>query len=246
MINTLDALEQILKSLCPEATPRVILTRRSFASKPLKLAILDSSFNPPTRAHRNLLQTASQQFQLDHGLLLLAKTNVDKTVFGASLPQRLQMMELLARDLKNASVGVTAHGRFVDKAKALKQRFGTGTQLYFVLGYDTVSRLFDPTYYEDMTTSLKELFALAQVIYTNRAGHSRQTCLDMMNSAPAAPYGERLHFVVTQEPYLSMSSTEARRRSANADPTLGELVPAAIRDYLEGHSCYREKPIGPR
>jgi nicotinamide-nucleotide adenylyltransferase len=239
MLNTLDALEQILKSLRPEATPRVILTRRSFASKPLKLAILDSSFNPPTRAHRHLVQTASRQFQLDHCLLLLAKTNVDKTVFGASLPQRLQMMELLARDLDNASVGVTAHGRFVDKAKALKH-------LYFVLGYDTVTRLFDPAYYENMTASLRELFELAHVIYTNRAGHSPQTCLDIMNSAPAAPHGERLHFVATQEPYASMSSTEARRRSANADPTLGELVPPAIRDYLEGHSCYREKPIGPR
>ena len=122
-------LERHLDAVDLSAPPRVELTygpddvHKSAES----VGVLDSSFNPPTRAHMHLLTCAARRFgcaarrrsgrlqfavrlvppgpelgcrprrRMKTTLLLLAKQNADKPVVGASLVQRLQMMELLAR-----------------------------------------------------------------------------------------------------------------------------------------------------
>eukprot|EP00965_Chrysotila_dentata_P258182 6213133-Pleurochrysis_carterae.AAC.5 len=56
--------EQALAQVDPSASPRVQLTwpRGRAVGAPQSLAVLDSSFNPPTSAHLHLLQEASQRF----------------------------------------------------------------------------------------------------------------------------------------------------------------------------------------
>ncbi len=238
MPNSLTTLQRTLETLIPDAEPEVIVTLSTFPSSPRRLGVLDASFNPPTRAHCRLVELASAQFSLDHRLLLLAKSNVDKTVFGAPLSHRLHMMEILAQDLEHTSVGVTAHGRFVDKARALGQTFGPRTCLYFIVGFDTLRRLFDPKYYKDMPASLSELFSLAEIIYANRAGYDAKSCLDLINAPAAKPFQSRLHGIELEAPFTLMSSTEARRLLKDGDPAIDRLAPAAIREYLNRHAFY--------
>jgi nicotinamide-nucleotide adenylyltransferase len=72
---------------------------------PSTLYVLDSSFNPPTRAH---LRIATSALTEDHGqppkrlLLLLATQNADKAPKPAPLEQRLVMMTIFAHELQNA------------------------------------------------------------------------------------------------------------------------------------------------
>jgi len=63
----------------------------------IRVGILDSSFNPPTNAHLQLLLVAAAQFHLDTYLLLLSTKNADKELHGASMIDRLMMMEIVAR-----------------------------------------------------------------------------------------------------------------------------------------------------
>ncbi|KAL8953216.1 MAG: hypothetical protein Q9222_000915 [Ikaeria aurantiellina] len=73
-------------------------------SSPLQtLLILDSSFNPPTRAHlRIALSALHAGFPKPHRLLLLLATqNADKAPKPAAFEQRLAMMTLLAQDILN-------------------------------------------------------------------------------------------------------------------------------------------------
>ncbi|RCH96052.1 hypothetical protein CU098_011241, partial [Rhizopus stolonifer] len=115
-----------------------------------RLLILDSSFNPPTRAHASLIETTVSQYPpgfFDAILLLLSTNNVDKSMTGASVNQRIEMMQLMASKDRTMTVGITCHGKFVDKQKAIHSRYPR-LELYFILGYDTLVRLLDPKYYD--------------------------------------------------------------------------------------------------
>ncbi len=238
MPRSLNTLQRILDTVGTDARSRFLFTEQAFQTRPRRLGILDSSFNPPTRAHRHLLWAASTRFQFDHRLLCLAKTNVDKAVTGASLAHRLRMMALLARKMGDTSVGVTAHGRFVDKAEALRLAFGPQTHLYFIMGYDTAVRLFDPKYYGDMEASLRAFFALAEVVFTNRAEHGPQACQALRDSPAVRPFRARLYYLQIGEPYASMSSTRARYQLAAGDVASVELLPSEVQEYLRRHSFY--------
>ena len=84
-------------------------------------------------------------------LLLLAKQNADKAVVGASLVQRMQMMELLAADddTGRTCCGLTGHALFVDKAAALQALCAPGARVHMLVGFDTWIRITDPKYYSE-------------------------------------------------------------------------------------------------
>ena len=118
-----------------------------FFSLPKALYVLDSSFNPPTRAHLRICTSALLQDRTTTPkrlLLLLATQNADKAPKPAAFEQRLAMMKIFAHDLLEAvksprpdtnakglkegdvtvDVGVTKEGLFMDKASALEQCWG--------------------------------------------------------------------------------------------------------------------------
>lgn len=126
-----------------------------------KLIVLDSSFNPPTRAHAQMVRSAvtdSKDTRL-RVLLLLAVNNADKKAAPASFPSRLGMMvrfgqalldELNLKDLEMDLV-VTTMPYFHAKSAALAQLEGSSKQ-EFLTGFDTVVRIFDAKYYDKETT----------------------------------------------------------------------------------------------
>ena len=61
-----------------------------------RLGIFSGSFNPLTVAHVKMIEESQKQFKLDEILLCLAKSNVDKGVFGFSLADRLFMLKRYA------------------------------------------------------------------------------------------------------------------------------------------------------
>lgn len=89
----------------------------------LDIAVLDSSFNPPSRAHLALLLSspilAPTKRAYDGHLLLFSTQNADKGAGkpgDASLSQRVQMMTLMAKDVERAQL---AEGRAANVAVAL-------------------------------------------------------------------------------------------------------------------------------
>ncbi|KAK4514274.1 uncharacterized protein ATC70_001865 [Mucor velutinosus] len=143
-------------------TPSTHWPFKDATSKKCRLLVLDSSFNPPTKAHAKLLETSLKAYPtgyFDGSLLLFSTNNVDKTLTGASVLQRAQMMEMIAMQCPSTAVGFTPHGRFMDKAKYINSWFAethasSQLELYFIVGYDTMIRLLDPKYYN--STSVKD------------------------------------------------------------------------------------------
>jgi nicotinamide-nucleotide adenylyltransferase len=140
----------------------------------LRISVLDSSFNPPTLAHLALANHPTY----DARLLLLSVRNVDKSLGpgDASYIQRLQMMYLLAMDIEhpslpdegasnsNMAIAIIDEPTFIGKSSALltflRSRLSTFTpspptpRLTFLLGMDTLTRLFSPRYYPSSTTTI--------------------------------------------------------------------------------------------
>jgi nicotinic acid mononucleotide adenylyltransferase len=235
MHHSIEEIQHILNGLNPEDEPRVELTGELPESK--TLGVLDSSFNPPTQAHVRMLELAKQKEDFDLNLLLLAKQNVDKTVFGESLEHRVLMMESLAESIPDTAVGMTAHGRFVDKAKALKSLFGKECEIHFILGFDTVVRLFDSKYYDDMNAALSELFGLASVIFFNRQGYSAADTEEFLLTPDVRDYSESLVFIELEAEYAAMSSTDARSALETQQPAEA-LIPKGVLKMVRKRGFY--------
>ncbi|KAG0331975.1 hypothetical protein BG000_010436 [Podila horticola] len=172
-------------------------------SRPTRIAVLDSSFNPPTRAHYHLLKAASR-VGCDAVLLLLATNNVDKGQTGAGAVERLEMMEAMALDsiqsekedsaLRHMAVGLTIHARFMDKAQPILDTYPPNTvQLSWIMGHDTMTRLFDPKYYKDVHADMAPFFEQCDVICSSRPGYGSRE--EMMRFVQASGHGDKVTLV---------------------------------------------------
>ena len=147
-----------------------------------RLVILDSSFNPPTTAHAQMIQQSPAH---DRILLLLSVENADKPAKPAAFPQRLAMMEAFGRALHTSGAGATGAAAtvdigvskwpyFHDKAQAIAESgFYGDVDMTFLAGYDTLIRIFNPKYYgngdgREMKVALDGLFGRARLKVTMR------------------------------------------------------------------------------
>jgi nicotinamide-nucleotide adenylyltransferase len=131
------------------------------------LYVLDSSFNPPTLAHRHIACSAVLENWRTPSrlLLLLATQNADKPSKPASFEDRLIMMQLCAQDLLAfleskipsvdigklpvVDIGVTKKPYFVDKAVEIETAgvYPQSLEQVHLTGYDTLIRILNTKYY---------------------------------------------------------------------------------------------------
>ena len=156
-----------------------------------RVCILDSSFNPPHLGHYALIEESLTK-NYDNipvtnkvVLLLLSVKNADKLQPKPEpFDKRLDMMYLMANDLSkkypvNIAIGLTNHAKFVDKSLAALNYIKSNHQinqnnlvkLTFLVGFDTLIRIFNPKYYlpDKLSNSLEtfmkntDLFCLTRL-----------------------------------------------------------------------------------
>ncbi|KAL7275977.1 hypothetical protein RUND412_001046 [Rhizina undulata] len=127
-----------------------------------ELFVLDSSFNPPTKAHLNIAltslrdaSTSAAQCEEIGLLLLLAIQNADKAPKPASFEERVAMMTIFVSDILSGfpdkkpaiDIAVTKHARFLDKSSELAKHYPELKEQVYLTGYDTLIRILDTKYY---------------------------------------------------------------------------------------------------
>ena len=226
---------ELFNTLDPTASPRIELVSpaaRLAAGWGKKLGILSGSFNPLTLAHTHLVETTLAECGLDALLLLLAKANVDKNVFGLPLAARLLTLKRYAVNNPKISVGASSHGRYIDKNTALNVISPPGTEFYFIVGYDTLVRIFDPKYYADFHAELAALFTAARFIVANRAEADIETIKTFMDQPEIRSYAPYVSCLLLPDIYAYMSSTEVRER-LEQDEAIEHLVPPFLLTMLD-------------
>ena len=226
---------ELFNKLDPSAPPQIELVHR--AAPPIlkcgrKLGIFSGSFNPLTLAHTRMVEDTVAKYGLDELLLLLAKANVDKAVFGLPLAARLLTVKEYAESRQEFSVGVSSHGRYIDKVTALKSILPLDTEFHFIVGYDTLVRIFDTKYYTDFHAELQELFVSARFIVANRAEADIKTIEAFMAQPDIRQYTSYVSSIPLPDVYAYMSSTRVRELLARGE-AIEHLVPPSILAMLD-------------
>jgi nicotinamide-nucleotide adenylyltransferase len=161
---------------------------------------------------------------------------VAKGVFGASLADRVGMLLAVHGVHEELGVLATNAARLVEQGRALRNAFASA-EFDFVVGHDTLVRLFDPVYYADMDLDLREFFAHHRVIATNRGDVPTDEVRRFAN-AQDARFANRIVVCEIHEERAVLSSSEARATiEAGGHPV---QVPPGVARYIAEHGLYRE------
>jgi len=226
---------EILAGLSPADPPKLAFLHRASEGTGRgtgTLLCLSASFNPMTIAHTALLREGGRAVPAEEILLLLATANVDKTGGGLPLERRFSLLLRYAGARPNMSVAAVCHGRFVDKMEAIRRAYPPDIRVVFLLGFDTLTRLFDAKYYADRAASLARLFSQSECIVANRGLDAPSAVQAFLARPEVSPYGHRIHLIRLPANIAAVSATEVRTRLARGEPIAG-LVPPEIRAQLE-------------
>jgi nicotinamide-nucleotide adenylyltransferase len=234
------------------------------------LYVLDSSFNPPTKAHHRIAESALLN---DHGsapkrlLLLLATQNADKANMPASLEDRLVMMTLFAHELLYdineqglsplIDVGLVKQPYFHDKAAAVdgSDVYPGSPQQVHLVGFDTLIRIFNTKYYApDHNLRVLEPFLskhrLRATYRTDDGWCSRhqqdQYVQDIadggrLNDGAQREWAQQLSLVEGRgEGEEIISSTLARKAAKNDPAHLVKYVMPTVREWIVSEKLYME------
>ena len=198
-------------------------------------AVLPSAFNPPTRAHLHLLDLAQGVEGVEGGAALLTTRNVAKGIEGASLADRIGMLLAVRESRPGLAVLAANQARIVDQAAVLRSAWPDAA-FDFVLGYDTLVRLFDQQYYEGaMEVALDPFFERHRVIVGNRGGVTASG-VDAYVAEEASRYGERIVTVALEEGHRWMASSGARARVGAGEESAD--LPGEVAAYIREHGLY--------
>ncbi|PWW71947.1 Nucleotidylyl transferase [Tuber magnatum] len=161
MALSLSLLRSELSSFtASSASLRLIQSTAPLTVAAKTLFVLDSSFNPPTRAHLNIALSSfkgksAESVKEERLLLLLATQNADKAPKPAPFEERLSMISMFASDILSSlaplspaiDIAVTKHAKFLDKSEELTKHYPDVTEQVYLTGFDTLIRILDTRYY---------------------------------------------------------------------------------------------------
>ncbi|CAG57898.1 uncharacterized protein GVI51_B00473 [Nakaseomyces glabratus] len=230
-----------------------------------KVLVLDSSYNPPHLAHFTLVKNAIEfyghrGFSNFHVLLLLATNNADKRPKPATFDKRMAMMKRFAdfisiQNWNGMQVGVscalTTHGKFVDKLVDISKLINFGIEMpviTFLVGFDTLIRIFNPVYYEPVSVAEALRSFMESVEFCCLRREDGKYTLDFQEDyinkiingeeEPQIPsnWGEKIHILSFNESVKNISSSMVRDVVNNKGSDaidLKDSIPMVIVEYIK-------------
>jgi nicotinate (nicotinamide) nucleotide adenylyltransferase len=108
------------------------------AGEPKSLAIFAGAFNPPTNAHLALINAALDV--VDEVLLAIPRTFPHKRYHGATLDQRLEMLQRIASSQPRVSAAVAEGGLFFEIAQEARSGY-QDSEIHLLCGRDAAERI---------------------------------------------------------------------------------------------------------
>nr|WP_277605979.1 nicotinate-nucleotide adenylyltransferase [Glycomyces sp. L485] len=192
-----------------------------------RVGIFGGTFDPPHFGHLVAASEAAAQCLLDEVVFVPAGDPWQKQhrrITDAA--SRLALTRLAAEPdprfrVSTCDIDRPGHTYAVDTVADVRAEYDHPVDLYFIFGADSLENL--RTWHR-----VDELCKVVKFIAVNRPGHSRR---EVDTST-----GIEVEFV--DMPGVGISSSECRRRVANAEP-IRYLVPDAVDDYIAERGLYR-------
>jgi nicotinate (nicotinamide) nucleotide adenylyltransferase len=203
-----------------------------------RLGVLSAAFNPITRAHVALAQSAAQHYQLHEVLFLLPITQPHKLIHDALIDARLQMLTLALQGNPAYSIGLCTHGLFIDICRAVGAAYPPQTRLWIITGRDAAERILTWPYPEPDKV-LGELFARAELLVANR-----EVAFRLPETPIVRAHAGHVHHLPLPVEYSHVSATQIRDRLAKGED-VSELVPPSVLGYIQAHHLYQQTGQSP-
>lgn len=207
------------------------LGSRGGASSGQRIGIFGGTFDPIHIGHLILCQEAHYQLALDQLLLLPAADPPHKQDrYITPIEHRLQMIEQATEDvafLTISRVDIDRPGPHysVDTIQILQKQFSNDTELFFLIGLDSLRDL--PTWHRP-----EWLIAHCQIVTFERGG----TSIEWPRLEEALP-GIRSRVQLLQMPELEISSSDIRQRVHDGRPTRYHVLPT-VESYIAQNDLY--------
>jgi nicotinate-nucleotide adenylyltransferase len=186
---------------------------------PWKLAILPGAFNPPTRAHLAMAESALGI--VDEVLFVLPRAFPHKEYSGAEFDTRVQWLQAALGGNPRFSLASSERGLFIDMAREARVDYGAATQLFILCGRDAAERIVNWDY--GGADNIEKQLEVFELLVAARGGHYD----------PPPQIRNRIRSIALPADVEEISSTEVRRRISAGEPWR-HLVPGPIARLIGG------------
>ena len=195
--------------------------------KYIKLGVFGGSFDPPHKAHLELVKLVVEKLELDHVLVTVANDPWQKSVIRqvTDSSHRLEMARLLFSGYTDATVTdiefqLGGESDTSETLRALQSNY-QDAEFYLLLGYDTAIGI-------ETWRNPDLVLNQSRVVVVERPGFTDIELPSILSSA-----------IRIKGLNLDISSENIRSLLKNEE-TIADAIPQGIRNYIAKHGLYRE------
>jgi nicotinate-nucleotide adenylyltransferase len=198
----------------------------------VKIGVIGGTFDPIHNGHLIIAEETRNRLALAEVLFVPAgQPWLKASPPVATVDQRLEMVRLAIADrpyFKLSTVDIDRPGPSytIDTIADLQSQLGDGTELFFILGWDSLAEL--PQWHEPA-----RLIEMCYLVAVPRPGHSRPK----LKALKAAIPGISRRLMLLDRPEVNISATVIRERVAWG-LSIRRLVPEAVNRYIKQHELY--------
>ena len=198
----------------------------------MNIGVLGGTFDPIHKGHIIVAEEARARLNLAEVLFVPAGKPWLKTDRPISTAEhRLRMVSLAIADkpyFKLATLEIERAGPSytVDTITELREKLGAGVELFFILGWDSLSHL-------PQWRDASRIITMCRPVAVPRTGYS----LPVLDSLEASIPGLSERLIILDKPEVDISATEIRERVARG-LSISHLVPEPVEAYIRQHKLY--------
>jgi nicotinate-nucleotide adenylyltransferase len=198
----------------------------------MRIGILGGTFDPVHNAHLAIAEEARNCLELSEVLFIPAGQPWMKIIKEISPSHhRVEMVRLAIRGVPYFKLSVMEVERkgpsyTVDTLAELKTQFGNASELYFIVGWDTIAQI--PRWKEPV-----KMLTMCSLVVFPRPGFPFP---DMESIDEKLP-GLSKKTILLGKPEIDISATEIRERVARKQ-SISRLVPKKVAEYIREKGLY--------
>jgi nicotinate-nucleotide adenylyltransferase len=198
----------------------------------MNLAMLGGTFDPVHLGHLAVAEEAWRQLQLEEVLFVLAGRPYFKSPEGVSpAADRLKMLELALSGHLHFKISLLEIERkgpsyAVETLLHLKKEYGERTEIFFLMGWDSVMAL-------PLWRRPQDLLKLCRIVAAPRPGYPHPDLSALEKDLP----GISRRVIVISRPNLDISSSDIRQR-VREGLAFEDMVPAEVAEYIKRQGLY--------
>jgi nicotinate-nucleotide adenylyltransferase len=187
------------------------------AGAPRSVGILAGAYNPVTRAHVALAESALAH--LDEVILAMPRELPHKRYEGVSFEDRLRLLERAVQGRDRLSIGIAERGLFIDMARECRAIYGPACETWLICGRDAAERIVAWDY-QDAPGIVEQLREYGLLVADRQGTYE-----------PPAPLRASVRRLPMAEDWGEVSATAVRERIARGD-RWEHLVPEPLADEI--------------